>query len=382
MDKNIGNYITQGCSIEAFKSYVPPRLQPAPKVDLTQLYPLLEKANIAIAELNSVHQNIPSLELFIQVYLRKEALLSSQIEGTQSTFTDIMLFEYSEKPDVAIEDVEEVSNYVKAVNFGLKRIKEGFPLSLRLIREIHAILLSGGRGVHKLPGEFRRSQNWIGGTRPGNALYVPPPVEELNACLSDFEKFLYDESLPTLINIGIAHVQFESIHPFLDGNGRIGRLLITLILCIKGFLDKPILYLSLYFKQNLKLYYDLLQEVRIYGKWEPWLEFFLNGIYIVSKQAIKASNQINELFANDLSKINKLGRARFSCQQCLHIMQKLPKLTVPILSRILNISQPTARTSLNKMADLNILEKTQDKKKNKIYIYKNYLNILEFSTIN
>jgi Fic family protein len=283
MNQRVGTYITQKVPGESYKTYVPPKLPPEPLVDLGRLYPYLEKATLALAELNSICKTIPNPSLFIYMYVRKEALLSSQIEGTQSSFSDLMLFEHHQKPEVSLEDVEEVSNYVKAVSYGLQRLKEDFPLSLRLLKEIHGVLLSGGRGSSKLPGEFRRSQNWIGGTRPGNALFVPPPVDSLNQCLSDFENFLHDETLPVLIKTGLAHVQFETIHPFLDGNGRLGRLLITLLLCANGMVDEPILYLSLYLKQNRQSYYELLQEVRSNGTWETWLEFFLEGVYSSAK---------------------------------------------------------------------------------------------------
>lgn len=248
MNKRIGTYITQKVTGEPYKAYVPPGLPPEPPVNLTKLYPSLEKATVALAELNSITKSIPNAALFIYMYVRKEALLSSQIEGTQSSLSDLMLFEHHQKPEVSLEDVEEVSNYVKAIIYGLKRLKEGFPLSLRLLREIHGVLLSGVRGARKLPGEFRCSQNWVGGTRPGNALFVPPSVSHLDQCLSDFEKFLHDARLPVLIQAGLAHVQFETLHPFLDGNGRLGRLLVTLLLCNSGMLDEPILYLSLYLK--------------------------------------------------------------------------------------------------------------------------------------
>jgi Fic family protein len=243
MNKRIGTYIKQKVSGESYKAYVPPQLPPDPPIDLQQLYPNLEKATLALAELNSVTKVIPNISLFVYMYVRKEALLSSQIEGTQSSFSDLILFEHHQKPEVSLDDVEEVSNYVKAIHYGLDRLKSDFPLSLRLLREIHDILLSGGRGSKKSPGEFRRSQNWIGGTRPGNALFVPPPVEYLDQCLSNFEKFLHYGKLPVLIKAGLAHVQFETIHPFLDGNGRLGRLLIILLLCESGILDEPILYL-------------------------------------------------------------------------------------------------------------------------------------------
>ncbi|WP_375326627.1 Fic family protein [Candidatus Tisiphia endosymbiont of Nemotelus uliginosus] len=376
MNQRIGTYITQKVTGESYKAYVPPKLPPAPPVDLARLYPYLEKATLAVAELNSIHKVIPNTSLFIYMYVRKEALLSSQIEGTQSSFADLMLFEHHQKPEVSLEDVEEVSNYVKAISYGLQRLKEDFPLSLRLLREIHGVLLSGGRGSGKLPGEFRRSQNWLGGTRPGNALFVPPPVEHLNQCLSDFETFLHEESLPILIKAGLAHVQFETIHPFLDGNGRLGRLLIILLLCLGGILDAPILYLSLYLKQNRHTYYELLQEVRTRGTWETWLEFFLEGVYASAKQAINAAGKINNLFEQDLQKIAQLGRARFSCEVVLEYIKRLPQVTAPLLARELRMTAPTARSALNHMASIGVIEEMSGKKRDKVYVYRKYLDIL------
>ncbi|MGL4426931.1 MAG: Fic family protein [Alphaproteobacteria bacterium] len=377
MNQRVGIYITQKVTGESYKAYIPPKLPPEPPINLAMLYPYLEKATHGLAELNSIHKTIPNTALFIYMYVRKEALLSSQIEGTQSSFSDLMLFEHHQKPDVSLEDVEEVSNYVKAINYGLERLQGDFPLSLRLLKEIHGVLLSGGRGSGKLPGEFRRSQNWIGGTRPSNALFVPPPVDYLNDCLGDFENFLHDENIPVLIKAGLAHIQFETIHPFLDGNGRLGRLLITLLLCANGMLDEPILYLSLYLKQNRPAYYELMQEVRESGTWETWLEFFLIGIYQSSKQAIETAEAINGLFTKDLEKISHLGRARFSCEQALEYMKRLPQVTVPFLAKELKMTAPTARSALNHMKSMGILEEISGKKRDKTYIYRKYLDILE-----
>src|SRR6266852_2709090 len=242
--------------------------------------------------------------------VRKEALLSSQIEGTKSSFSDLLLFENEAAPGVPINDVEEVSNYVAAMQHGLRRIKGGFPLSLRLIREIHAILLRGGRGANKTPGEFRRSRNWIGGSRPGNAAFVPPPPERMMECLNLFEHFIHDEKhkLPVLVEAGLIHVQFETIHPFLDGNGRLGRLLITLLLCADGVLVEPILYLSLHFKTHRQLYYDLLQEVRIKGNWERWCEFFLDGVTEMATQATADAKNIIDLLERDRVRIGHIGK--------------------------------------------------------------------------
>jgi Fic family protein len=242
------------------------------------------------------------------------------------------------------------------------------------------VLLAGGRGALKLPGEFRQSQNWIGGTRPGNALFVPPPVDRLQECLSDFEHFLHDETLPFLIRSGLLHVQFETIHPFLDGNGRLGRLLITLLLCHQGMLDEPILYLSLYLKRNRQLYYNLLQEVRTHGAWESWLEFFLEGIFKSANQAIETTRAMNRIFDEDLQKIASLGRLRPSCQQVLEYLKKLPQVSVPLLAKDLNITAPTARNALNKMVEQGILDEITGKKRDKIYLYRRYLNILEEGT--
>lgn len=377
MNTRIGKYILQNMTDESYKAYVPQKLPPNPPLQLDKLYPFLEKATFALGELNSLSGDVPNVSLFIYMYVRKEALLSSQIEGTQSSFSDLMLFENSLDYDVSLEDVEEVSNYVTAIHYGLNRLQEGFPLSLRLLREIHGVLLSGGRGSSKLPGEFRRSQNWIGGTRPGNALFVPPPPAEMEVCLSDFEIFLHDTQLPILIKAGLAHLQFETIHPFLDGNGRLGRLLISLLLAEGKMLNDPILYLSLYLKQNRSTYYRLLEEVRLHGTWEIWLEFFLNGIFYASKQALSTIKEINSLFETDTQKIESLGRIRFSCLQTLECLKRLPQVSVPHLSEKLNLTAPTLRSALNHMVDLGILEEITGQKRDKIYVYKKYMDILE-----
>ncbi len=377
MKQRIGTYITQKISGESYEAYIPPPLPPKPQIDLNGLYPYMEKATLALAELNSIHKSIPNTSLFIYMYIRKEALLSSQIEGTQSSFSDLILFEHDKRPSVSIEDVEEVSNYVKAINYGLNRLNADFPLSLRLLKEVHGVLLCGTRGSNKLPGEFRRSQNWIGGTRPGNALFVPPPIEYLDQCLTDFERFLHDKTLPTLIKVGIAHVQFETIHPFLDGNGRLGRLLITLLLCTDNMLDAPILYLSLYLKQNRNIYYKLLQEVRLNGTWETWLEFFLKGVCESAKQATMTCGLINDLFTKDMAKIAGLGRARFSCENVLEYMKHLPQVTTSSLAEALKITTPTARSALEAMVGLGITEEVTGKSRDKVYVYRKYLDMLE-----
>jgi Fic family protein len=279
-NSRLGTYITRKFGDESVRAFVPPPLPPDPPVKLEPFQRLLEDANLAVGRLDGLASILPDSSFFIYLYVQKEAVLSSQIEGTQASLSDLLLFKIEEVPDVPIEDVLQASNYLAAMDHGLRRLNEGFPLSLRLIREIHEVLLSHGRGSDKHPGEFRTSQNWIGGTRPGNAVFVPPPPENVTECMGALETFLHYESpdLPLLIKAAMAHVQFETIHPFLDGNGRLGRLLITFLLHAAGAIREPILYLSLYFKTNRQQYYELLDRVRTTGDWETWLEFFLNGV--------------------------------------------------------------------------------------------------------
>ena len=376
MNKRLGTYVVQKNSIEAFKAFIPQALPPDPALDLQRLLPRLDEATRAVAALNSVASAIPNMALFLYMYVRKEALLSSQIEGTTSSFADLMLFESDQACDVALEDVEEVSNYVKAVQYALSRMKDGFPLCLRLLRETHEVLLAGTRGKTKLPGEFRRSQNWIGGARPGTARFVPPPPEQMIECLTDFEKFLHDTSLPVLIKAGLAHVQFETIHPFLDGNGRLGRLLIILLLCSDEVLSEPVLYLSLYLKQNRREYYDRLQDVRLKGDWEGWLEFFLDGVSVSARQALATIKEVNELFSKDRVVLESLGRARFSCIQVFEFLQKLPQVSAGLLSRELRLSLPAVRGAIVHLQALGILHEITQKRRDKVYVYRQYLDLL------
>ncbi|MGD9126966.1 MAG: Fic/DOC family N-terminal domain-containing protein, partial [Planctomycetia bacterium] len=258
---------------EKVRAFVPLALPPRPPIDWGGgLREKFDEALVALGRLDSVSVLLPDTSLFLYMYIRKEAVLSSQIEGTQSSLSDLLLFESEQLPGVPLDDVQEVSNYVIALEHGMKRLREGFPPSLRLIREIHEKLLLMGRGSERCPGEFRKSQNWIGGTRPGNAIFVSPPPEYVLECMGELEKFLHDkpERTSPLIKVALMHVQFETIHPFLDGNGRLGRLLITLLLCWEGILKEPMLYLSLYLKEHRQQYYDLLGEVRFNGNWEAW----------------------------------------------------------------------------------------------------------------
>jgi len=378
----LGTYISNNIGGEKYQSFVPQKLPPEPSLNLEKLYSNLDKATKALGRLDNVTEFVPNIELFIYMYIRKEALLSSQIEGTQSSFSDLLLYENKEQPGVPIDDVEEVSNYVAAINYGLKKLKSGFPLSLRLIKEIHAILLKGGRGSNKEPGNFRRSQNWIGGTRPGNARFVPTPPEKLMECLGEFEKFIHDDKykLPLLIKTGLLHVQFETIHPFLDGNGRLGRLLITLLLCDNGTLKDPVLYLSLYFKKHREVYYDHLQSVRTKGAWEEWLNFFLEGVTETAEQATKTTSRMVTLFNKDEEKIKKLGRAKESALKVFEHFKSRPLNSVPSITKRLKMTAPTARASVNHLVKLGILKEISGKQRDKMFSYKAYMDILNEGT--
>lgn len=367
---------------EQVRAFIPPPLPPVPPVQLTSFQSLLEQANQALGRLDGLAYILPNLTLFLYAYVRKEAVLSSQIEGTQSSLSDLLLFETREAPGAPLEDVQEVSNYVLALNHGMRRLREGFPLSLRLIREIHAVLLSHGRGSDKEPGEFRRSQNWIGGTRPGNAAFVPPPPQYVMECMGQLELFLHEQrpDLPLLIRAGLAHVQFETIHPFLDGNGRLGRLLITFLLCAEGALHEPILYLSLYFKTHRQLYYDLLTRVRETGDWEAWLAFFLEGVKETSGQAITAARRIISMLEADRRKIEGLGRPAASVLRVHQYAQTHPILSIAAAVEQMGTTFPTVAGAIGHMQRLGIIREITGKQRNRLFAYGEYLDILTEGT--
>lgn len=375
----LGTYETTSVAGESVRAFLPPPLPPRPQLDITTArQDLLEKANRSLGRLDGVASIFPDPALFLYMYVRKEALLSSQIEGTQSSFSDLLLFESKELPGVPIDDVEEVSHYVAAMNHGLDRLRDGFPLSLRLIRELHKVMLSTGRGSTKAPGEFRATQNWIGGTRPGNAAFVPPPPHRVVECMGLLEKFLHDDPVktPLLIKAALAHVQFETIHPFLDGNGRVGRLLITLLLCAEGALAQPMLYLSLYFKTHRDAYYALLQRVRTEGAWEEWLDFFLDGVIDTTEQAVRAAQRILELFRADRARVENLGRPAASALRLHHAFQERAIFSIPGAAKHVGVSQPTITASLEHLAKLGIVRETTGRKRRKVYVYDAYLKIL------
>jgi len=345
------------------------------------LLPHLGRAERALGRLDGITVLLPRQELFLYMYVRKEAVLSSQIEGTQSTLSDLLRFETEAQAGQPIDDIREVSNYVDAMMYGLERLEE-LPLSLRLIREMHAKLLHSGRGGSKSPGEFRRSQNWIGGTRPGNALFVPPPVGELDACLDQLERFMHEDAsrLPPLIKAGLLHVQFETIHPFLDGNGRIGRLLVTLYLCVHDVLRKPLLYLSLFLKTHREDYYRLLQEVRERGAWEPWLEFFLAGVAETANQAFDAATRIVELFKRDRERITAESDRPGSSLRIHDLLQQNPFSTSNALVERTGLTPPTVNAALADLQRLGIVEEVTGRRRGRVFAYRAYLDILSEGT--
>ncbi len=377
----LGRFVETIAAGERVRSFVPPPLPPIPPIDVLGLLDRLSRAERALGRLDGITILLPRHELFLYMYVRKEAVLSSQIEGTQSTLSDLLRFETEAQKGQPIDDIREVSNYVDAMMYGLDRLKQ-LPLSLRLVREMHARLLKSGRGGTKDPGEFRRSQNWIGGTRPGNALYVPPPVMELDSCLASLENFMHEEQsrLPALIKAGLLHVQFESIHPFLDGNGRIGRLLVTLYLCVQGVLREPLLYLSLYLKTRRADYYRLLQEVRERGSWEAWLEFFLEGVEVTANQAFEAATRIVELFKRDRERITAQSERAGSALRAHELFQVQPYLTSNQLVDRTGLTSPTVNSALADLERLGIVKEVTGRKRGRVFAYRSYLSILNEGT--
>jgi Fic family protein len=369
--------------IEPYKAFVPDPLPPNPPVELNAfLHELMERALISLGRLDSVALLLPDSAIFLYSYVRKEAVLSAQIEGTQSSLSDLLLFEIEGMPGVPLDDVREASNYVVAMEHGLKRLDEGFPLSLRLIREIHEKLLAGGRGASRQPGEFRTTQNWIGGTRPGNARYVPTPADRLMQCLGDLEMFLHDKPsrLPVLLKAALAHSQFETIHPFLDGNGRLGRLLITLILCNEKVIRQPMLYLSLYFKTHRDEYYELLQQTRVDGDFERWIEFFFTAVKDTADRAVDTAHKLLSLADEDRERVLSLGRAAGSALRVHHVLLQRPLLTIPRIQELTGLQPNTIMSSLKHLINLGMVEEITGKKRDRVFSYSNYIKILNEGT--
>lgn len=378
-----GQYVASTVAGETVRAFIPNPLPPIPPLDLgDDLNDRLNRAHIALGRLDGVSGILPDAHLFLYAYVRKEAVLSSQIEGTQSSLSDLLLFELDEAPGVPFDDVVEVSNYVAALEHGLARILGGFPLSNRLIRETHAILLSRGRGQSKLPGEFRRSQNWIGGTRPGDAHFVPPPPERVEDAMAELERFLHDQPgrTPTLIKAALAHVQFETIHPFLDGNGRVGRLLIPMLLSIEGMLREPLLYLSLYFKQNRTRYYEMLDRVRADGEWEEWVMFFATGVELTANAAVATAHRLLEISQADRVKVQGTGRIAGSALQIHHALLSRPVNTIARLAEETQLSVPAVTSALAALVTLGLVREVTGRKRNRVFSYVPYLEVLQQGT--
>ena len=378
-----GHYAKVSTVGESVLAFVPAPLPPDPSIDWTpELRSKFDKALLALGRLDSVSRLLPDTSLFLYMYVRKEAVLSSMIEGTQSSLSDLLLFELDQEPGVPLNDVLEVSNYVRALYYGLKRLTEGFPLSLRLIGEVHGILLTKGRGSNQTPGEFRKSQNWIGGTRPGNAAFVPPPPEKVMECMGKLELFLHDKPEPTpiLLKVALAHVQFETIHPFLDGNGRLGRLLITLLLCEQEVLQQPMLYLSLYFKTHSQYYYELLNKVRITGDWEAWLDFFAEAVIVTATQAVETAQQLLDLANKDRANIIELGRAAASTVQVHRVLIEHPIATSGLIVEKTGITHATVNKALEHLVRLGIVTELTKQKRNRLFSYSRYFDIMNRGT--
>lgn len=379
-----GRYVTSTTAGETTRAFVPRRLPPEPPLDLTgPRQRLLERATLALGRLDSITSLLPDRQLFLYAYVRREALLSSQIEGTQSSLSDLLLFELDEAPGVPFDDVVEVSSYVAALEHGVQRLREGFPLSNRLIREMHERLLQKGRGAEKQPGQFRRSQNWLGGSRPGTAHFVPPPPDAVPDAMSALEAFLHDESAgyPVLVVAAMAHVQFETIHPFLDGNGRIGRLLIPLLLHHAGLLQEPLLYLSLYLKQHRDEYYRLLDQVRTTGDWEAWLDFFLEGVEATSTGAVDSAQRLAALVKRDHARVQVAGgRSAATLLRLLQSLHERPIITINEVVRRTGVSFPTAAKGMATLVDYGIAREVTGHRRNRVFSYQEYLAILAEGT--
>ncbi|MBW3655335.1 MAG: Fic family protein [Gemmatimonadetes bacterium] len=374
-----GRIVQQQAGKDGFSAFIPARLPPVPGLELTGgLRDLLEHASISLGRLDGVSASLDPDRL-LYIYVRKEAVLSSQIEGTQSTLSDLLRFEADGAPGMPLDDVREVSRYVAALHHGFNLLRGGLPVSLRLVRELHRVLMQEGRGSVRAPGDFRRSQNWIGGSRPGNARFVPPPPHEMMIALDNLERFIHDqpERTPPLLKAGLAHAQFETIHPFLDGNGRVGRLLITLLLCAEGALTQPFLYLSLYFREHRAEYYELLQRVRTDGDWEGWMRFFLTGVAEVSAQATATTRALLARFEKDRERILiHIHRGSGSVLTLFEFLRGRVITTIPRAARELNLTHPTVTNALRRLEDLEIVREITGRTRARVYVYQQQLDIL------
>ena len=371
-----GSFVSQLEGSSRYKAFIPNELPFDVNVD-PELQALLSKADLALGRLDGVADTLPKdiIDFFILMYVRKEATLSSQIEGTQATFEDVLKAEARIEDAETHKDVDEVLNYISAMNYGLSRL-DTIPLSLRLIKEIHKILLKGVRGEWKTPGEFRISQNWIGGTNLQTARFIPPPQHEVVLLMSNLEKYLHDDTLvPILIKTGLIHAQFETIHPFLDGNGRIGRLLITFYLCQQGVLRKQLLYLSDFFKKHRQDYYDRLNDFRRNDDVEGWLKFFLEGMVETSEKSVETARKIIKLRDSHLNKVAGLGKSSEKGMTLLNALYRTPIVRVKNVEKIVSLSNPNALSLVDKFVKLGILQELTGQKRNRIFSYKDYVSL-------
>jgi Fic family protein len=375
-------YVSVSTVGETVRAFVPGPLPPRPPLEFNDaLRQACNWAYLTLGRLDSAAAFLPDTSLFLYQYVRKEAVLSSQIEGTQSSLSDLMLFEIDGAPGVPLDDVREVSRCVSALEHGIHRFKEGFPLCLRLIRELHGILLEKGRGSDSTPGEFRRSQNWIGGTRPGNAVYVPPPPDHVVSCMGRLEDFFHDpEQTNPLVKAALAHAQFETIHPFLDGNGRLGRLLITLILVYEHLLTEPLLYLSLFFKRHREEYYALLQRTRTHGDWEAWLRFFLEAVAVTADQGVATARRLHKMAGEDREKIEGLGRVAGSALRIHNALLARPINTVSALSQQTGLVPNTVMASLTALSRIGVVHEMTGRRRDRVYLYDRCMQIMSQET--
>ena len=374
-----GHYVTVTTATEPFQAYVPASLPPTPPIDWSPaLRSRFDGALVALGRVDAISTQLPNSALLLYSFVRKEAVLSSQIEGTQSSLADLMLYEINEQPGVPLDDVQEVSRCVAALEEGLVKLRGGLPLCLRLLCDMHRVLLEHPRGRGKAPGEVRRSQVWIGGTRPGNAAFVPPPAEALADCLGELERFLNDQpqATPSLLKAALAHVQFETIHPFLDGNGRIGRLLIVLQLVADGVLREPMLYPSLYFKRHRARYYELLDGVRKHGDWEAWLEFFAEGVETSAAQVVVTANALLALVNADREQIAELGRVSTSVLAVHEALQRQPIATAGALAGATKLTPATINKALAHLEKLGIVGRLNERRRGRVFSYQRYVELL------
>lgn len=386
MVRIVGAYEQNSTAGETVNAFVPEPLPPSnpPLIMDAELSSLLQRAAAAVARLNLAGTMVPSLDWLLYSFVRKEAVVSSQIEGTQATLVDLLMYEASGKADTVDDaDVKQVCNYIDALNYARKqmRSKNGLPLSMRLLNEAHRRLMKNVPGGHQSPGEIRRSQNWIGGTRPGNAAYVPPPPNRLGNLLGSFEKYIHEtDALPPLIRAGLLHVQFETIHPYLDGNGRMGRLLITLLLEHWDLLDAPLLYLSLYFKRHRAEYYRRLNSVRTDGDFEGWLKHFLEGVAVIADETVETSQKLFALTSADRAKVLSLRATSMAGIRLFELLPAYPIITVAKAVKLLKTTKPTATKAVFGLVEVGILVETTGRRRDRAYSYEAYLNLLRSGT--